>query len=91
LGNAVVLNQEEAAQLGIKTTQQNVVFYPEWVELKNTWNSRRFEVKEVYYKGFYDELLLERNGILIRSLQLNSGEHKKNDHVQANIGRFLTF
>lgn len=91
LGNAVVLNREEAAELGIKTTQQQVVFYPEWVELKNNWNSRRFEVVEVYYKGFYDELLLERNGVKIRALQLNSGTHKKNDHVQANIGRFLAF
>ncbi len=91
LGNAVSLTKEEAEQLGIKTTKLNVVFYPEWVELKSTWNSRRFEVKEVYYKGFYDELLLERNGVVIRALQLNSGEHKKNDHVQANIGRFLEF
>lgn len=91
LGNAVNLTKEEAEQLGIKATKQSVVFYPEWVELKSTWNSRRFEVKEVYYKGFYDELLLERNGVSIRALQLNSGEHKKNDHVQANIGRFLEF
>ncbi len=91
LGNAVSLTRDEADRLGIKTTKQNVVFYPEWVELKSTWNSRRFEVKEVYYKGFYDELLLERNGVAIRALQLNSGEHKKNDHVQANIGRFLEF
>ena len=91
LGNAVVLNQAEAERLGIKTTKQNIVFYPEWVELKSSWNSRRFEVKDVYYKGFYDELLLERNGVIIRALQLNSGEHKKNDHVQANIGRFLEF
>ncbi|WP_379093668.1 ABC transporter ATP-binding protein [Pedobacter sp. UC225_65] len=91
LGNAVSLTRDEADRLGIKTTKQNVVFYPEWVELKSTWNSRRFEVKEVYYKGFYDELLLERNGVTIRALQLNSGEHKKNDHVQANIGRFLEF
>ncbi len=91
LGNAVVLNQADAEQLGIKTTKQNVVFYPEWVELKSSWQSRRFEVKEVYYKGFYDELLLERNGVFIRVLHLNSGEHKKNDHVQANIGRFLEF
>ena len=91
LGNAVSLTTDEADRLGIKTTKQNVVFYPEWVELKSTWNSRRFEVKEVYYKGFYDELLLERNGVVIRALQLNSGEHKKNDHVQANIGRFLEF
>ncbi|MGF1923232.1 MAG: ABC transporter ATP-binding protein [Bacteroidia bacterium] len=91
LGNAVVLNQEEAEQIGIKTTQKNVVFYPEWVEVKSSWSSRRFEVKEVYYKGFFDELVLERNGVHIRALQLNSGEHKKNDHVQANIGRFLEF
>lgn len=91
LGNAVNLSQAEAHQLGIKTSKQQVVFYPEWVELKSNWNSRRFEVKEVYYKGFYDELLLERNGVYIRALQLNSGEHKKNDHVQANIGRFLEF
>jgi multiple sugar transport system ATP-binding protein len=91
LGNAVVLNQQEAHQLGIKTQKQHVVFYPEWVELKNTWSSKRFEVSEVYYKGFYDELLLERNGVKIRALQLNSGEHKKNDHVKANIGRFLEF
>lgn len=91
LGNAVVLNQKEAHQLGIKTQKQHVVFYPEWVELKNTWSSKPFEVRDVYYKGFYDELLLERNGVKIRALQLNSGEHKKNDHVKANIGRFWSF
>ncbi len=91
LGNAVYLSAAEAQQLGIKTSKEQIVFYPEWVELKSNWNSRRYEVKEVYYKGFYDELLLERNGIQIRALQLNSGEHKKNDHVQANIGRFLEF
>jgi multiple sugar transport system ATP-binding protein len=91
LGNAVSINQEQASLLGIKTTKQNIVFYPEWVELKSNWNSRRFEVLEVYYKGFYDELLLERNGVQIRALQLNRGEHKKNDHIQANIGRFLEF
>ncbi|MEE1945185.1 ABC transporter ATP-binding protein [Pedobacter sp. KR3-3] len=91
LGNAVILNREEALQLGLKTDKAQIAFYPEWVELKNTWNSRRFEVKEVYYKGFFDELLLERNGVQIRALQLNSGEHQKNDHIQANIGRFLEF
>lgn len=91
LGNAVIINQQEAETLGIKTTAKQIVFYPEWVDLTSSWNSRRFEVVEVYYKGFYDELLLERKGIKIRALQLNSGEHKKNDHIQANIGRFLEF
>ena len=91
LGNAVVLNGDDASKLGITTNQQKVMFYPEWVRLDNTWNSRRFEVLDVYYKGFYEELLLERNGVKIRAIQLNRGVHKKNDHVQANIGRYKEF
>ncbi|QPH41201.1 ABC transporter ATP-binding protein [Pedobacter endophyticus] len=91
LGNAVVLSRVEAEKLGLKTEKEFVAFYPEWAELSNSWNSRRFEVKDVFYKGFYDELLLERNGVIVRALQLNRGEHKKNDHVQLNISRFLEF
>jgi ABC-type sugar transport system ATPase subunit len=91
LGNAVVLNKEEAEKLGLQVSGSMAVFYPEWVDLKGSWNSKRFEVRDVYYKGFYEELLLERNGVSIRAIQLNSGAHKKNDHVQVNISRFLTF
>lgn len=91
LGNAVVLSGDDAQKLGLTTKADSIVFYPEWVELKNSWNGRRYEVKDVYYKGFYEELLLERSGVLIRAIQLNREEHKKNDHVQANIGRFLEF
>jgi len=91
LGNAVVLPAAEAEKIGLQAKGQTVVFYPEWAELKSSWNSRRFEVKDVYYKGFYEELLLERNGVTIRAIQLNRGEHKKNDHVQVNIDHFLRF
>ncbi len=91
LGNAVILSRGNAEKLGLKTFKQFVVFYPEWAEIISNWSSRRFEVKDVYYKGFYDELLLERNGVQIRALQLNRGAHKKNDHVQVNISRFLEF
>ncbi|RZK42835.1 MAG: ABC transporter ATP-binding protein [Pedobacter sp.] len=91
LGNAVVMSSEDANHIGIHGTKENVVFYPEWVELKSGWSSRRFEVKEVYYKGFYEELLLERNGVTIRALQLNSGQYKKSESVQANIIRYLEF
>lgn len=90
LGNAIALNTAEAERLGLAIKTGSAVFYPEWVELKSSWNSRRFEVKDVYYKGFYEELLLERNGVSIRAVQLNRGEHKKNDHVQANITHFLS-
>jgi ABC-type sugar transport system ATPase subunit len=91
LGNAVVLNKAEAEKLGIKTFKNFVVFYPEWAEISSAWNSRRYEVRDIYFKGFYEELLLERNGVEIRALQLNKVGHKKNDSVQVNISRFIEF
>ncbi|UKT62651.1 ABC transporter ATP-binding protein [Pedobacter mucosus] len=91
LGNAIVLSRGDAEKLGLKTFKESIVFYPEWAEINSNWSSRRYEVRDVYYKGFYDELLLERNGVSIRALQLNRGVHKKNDHVQVNISRFLEF
>lgn len=91
LGNAVVLSRQEALAIGLATGAETVVFYPEWAELRNTWNSKRYLVKDVYYKGFFEELLLERNGVLVRAIQLNGSDHKKNDHIQLNIGRFLEF
>lgn len=92
LGNANVLTAADAARIDVKATGNQVVFYPEWVELKATWSSHKFLVMDVYYKGFYEELLLERNGVRIRAIQLNnSSNHKKNDHVHVNIGRFMMF
>lgn len=91
LGNANALSSAAAEKLGLHSAGKKVVFYPEWIELKSSMSSRRFEVKDVYYKGFYEELLLERNGIRIRAIQLNRGEHKKNDHIQAYVNKFLTF
>ncbi len=91
LGNAVVLSGAEAKRLDLKTSAKNICFYPEWVELKASWSAKKFQVKDIYYKGFYDELLLERKGVQIRALQLNTNAHKKNDQVYVNISRFLEF
>ncbi len=89
LGNANALSAAAAEKLGLHSTASTAVFYPEWVDLKASWNSRRFEVKDVYYKGFYEELLLERNGVRIRAIQMNRGEHKKHDYIQASITKTL--
>lgn len=90
LGNANILSAAQAEKLGIHSKEQNVVFYPEWVDLKSSWNSKRYQVIDVYYKGFYEELLLERNGVRIRAIHLNRGEHKKYDYVQASISKHLS-
>lgn len=89
LGNAVTLTKSQAQQLGINTTALSVCFYPEWVSITDNANTQKFTVADVFYKGFYDELLLESNGFTIRALQFKTGRHKKNDQVYANIDRFI--
>ncbi len=91
LGNANVLSAEAAAALGIHATAQKVVIYPEWVLLKNSLSSKKYTVVDVYYKGFYEELLLERKGVRLRAIQINRGEHQKNDTLQASISKHLDF
>jgi multiple sugar transport system ATP-binding protein len=91
LGNANVLSAAAAEKIGLHSTGKKVVFYPEWIELKGSLSSRKYEVIDVYYKGFYEELLLERNGVRIRAIQLNRGAHKKNEHIQVSIPKVINF
>ncbi|RZL16872.1 MAG: ABC transporter ATP-binding protein [Pedobacter sp.] len=89
LGNANVLSNSEARVIGIRAIKENVLFYPEWVRLSSGWSSRRFTVKNIYFKGFYEELLLERNGTYIRAIHTRSGSFKKDDTVQVEVSRFV--
>ncbi len=90
LGNANVLSVSDASRIGFKTSGKQLMFYPEWVEIGT--GTITFEVKDIYYKGFYEELLLEKEGVMVRAIQLSQGHgHKKNDQVLLNIGRFLIF
>lgn len=91
LGNAVVLNTEQANKLSIGSKAPYIAFYPEWVKISKEKEGILFTVKDVQFKGFYEELILEKNGIHIRSVQFETGIYKKNDHVYVNIGRFLEF
>ncbi|MBY0244393.1 MAG: ABC transporter ATP-binding protein [Sphingobacteriaceae bacterium] len=90
LGNANVLTKQEATQIGIKTNANKIAFYPQWVSVKNNWLGKKFEIENVFFKGFYDELTINCEGIRINALQLNNS-YKKNDQVQLNIDRFIEF
>jgi len=91
LGNAFVLPAEEARVLGIRTKMNTVMIYPEWVQLKSGWSSRSYQVKTIFFKGFYEDILLERSGIELIAINQRPGIYKKGDKVQVQIGRYLEF
>lgn len=91
LGNAFVLPSSEARSLGLKPVKDKVMIYPEWVQLKSSWSSRRYLIKDVFFKGFYEELLLEREHVKIRAVNLQPGSFKKGESVQVLLNQFLEF
>jgi ABC-type Fe3+/spermidine/putrescine transport system ATPase subunit len=91
LGNAFVLPADEAKQMGIKSGKENVMIYPEWVHLKNSWTSKRYTIKEIFFKGFYEELLLERNNIQIVAINRQPHAYKQGQEVNVIISRHLEF
>lgn len=91
LGNAIVLSAAEARKNGIRSKKNQVMFYPEWVLLKNSWSSKKYIVKDVYFKGFFEELLLERDHVKIRAVNMNPGAYKKGDIASVVINQFLEF
>lgn len=91
LGNAFTLPAEEAKSLGIRAKQDVVMIYPEWVELKSSWSSRTYRIKEIFYKGFYEDLLLERDGIELIAINHKLGTFKKEQKIQVSIKQFLDF
>lgn len=91
LGNAFFLPAEEAKLMGIKSKKQFVLIYPEWVQLKSSWTSKAYNVRDIFFRGFYEELLLEREGIQIHAINSSPGVYRKEQKVQVVIKRYLEF
>ena len=91
LGNAFVLTVDEARQMGIKTNKERVMIYPEWVQLKSSWSSKGYLIRDIFFKGFYEDLLLERNGIQVIAVNPNPGIYSKGQKVQVIIRNYLEF
>lgn len=91
LGNAFTLPAEEAKLLGIRTKMNTVMIYPEWVKLKSGWSSKSYQVKEIFFKGFYEDILLERSGIELIAINQKPGLYKKGEKLQVIISKYLEF
>jgi ABC-type Fe3+/spermidine/putrescine transport system ATPase subunit len=89
LANANVLTKVQADAIGIRAKKEFVVIYPEWIEIKNSWVGNSFRVIEKVFKGFYSELLIERNGINMRALNFEHQDFLPGKSIQATIKRYL--
>jgi ABC-type Fe3+/spermidine/putrescine transport system ATPase subunit len=86
-----VLTADEAQLCGIKATKEHVMMYPEWVEATASWTRRYWTVKQVLFKGFYEELVLENEGVSLRILNGHAGRYIEGNKVNLKVGRYLEY
>lgn len=91
LNNCNVLNSYQAETCGIKVKKEWVMLYPEWVEARDSWAGSKWVVKQVLFKGFYEELLLEHDGVTLRILNGHPGKFIGGNKVKIKIARYLEY
>lgn len=91
LTNCNVLSKEDAQHCGINTNADNVVIYPEWAAPTGSWTRKNWTVKQVLFKGSYEDLLVGKDHITLRLLNDEPGKYNVGDRVHVKINKHLEF
>ena len=91
LSGCTVLSAENAEKIGIRTAKSQVAIYAEWVAVNKGDTTSSFVIKDKFFKGFYEELLLEKNGVQVRALHSRSDNYEKDVRVSVEFKRILEF
>ena len=91
LARCNVLSTAQASICGIKAKKEHVMLYPEWIELTGSWRQRKWEVKQVLFKGFYEELLLENQGVTLRILNGQAGKYGEGSKVALKFVKWVEY
>jgi ABC-type Fe3+/spermidine/putrescine transport system ATPase subunit len=91
LTNCNVLTRAEAKICGLKTKADYIVIYPEWIETVRTWVHNDWTIKQVLFKGCYEDLLLERRGITLRVLNDQFGKYTEGGKVSLRLNKWLEY
>ena len=91
LTNCNVFTKKDAQAFSLKINSDHFVFYPEWAKIIQTWTHNEWLVKQVLFKGCFEDLLLEKDGIAVRVLNDQFGKYKEGDNVSLKLKRWLEY
>jgi ABC-type sulfate/molybdate transport systems ATPase subunit len=92
LSHCSVLNKEQALVCGITATRRNVAITPENVQIVvKRFGKKKWQVSQVLFKGFYEEILLEKDGTRLRALNIQRGLYPEGTMVNVNILKYFEY
>ncbi|QJD96902.1 ABC transporter ATP-binding protein [Mucilaginibacter robiniae] len=86
-----VLHREEARVLGIKAQKEQIVIYPEWAEPSSSGQNIDWAVKEILFKGAYEDVHLEYGPVELHVYNYDPGKYDHYSHVHVNVRQYLEF
>jgi ABC-type Fe3+/spermidine/putrescine transport system ATPase subunit len=92
LANCNILNVDKAkaCSIKLKANKETAVIYPEWIELSNA-KSADWTIKSILFKGFYEDLILEKGEVELRARNYATHTYKEGDKVSVKIGKWLEY
>ena len=91
LSNCNVLNKEQAVICNINAGKDNVVIYPEWIEITQSWTHQNWQVEQILFKGYYEDIILKNSDVQLRVLNTEPGKYKEGDHLHLKIKNHLGY
>lgn len=89
LTNCNLLNALQAQQVGIVTDKEWVAVYPEWISAGAKGD--KWLIRQVLFKGFYEDVLLEKDGLTLRMLNKTNNKLKPCKWIGLKIKRYLSY
>jgi len=84
------LTSEEAKKCGINSKRGTIVIYADHVKIVKGFSSK-WTVKQVLFKGFYEELIIERDGIILRATNYAKRKYPEGSKININIEDYFEF
>ncbi|MEO6150780.1 MAG: ABC transporter ATP-binding protein [Mucilaginibacter sp.] len=91
LANCNVLTRKEAKLLGISSRKETIAVYSDYIDISKSWVGKSWVVKQVMFKGLFEELLLQNDDLKVRALNKEHGKYKEGDKVNLKGWGYLEY
>jgi ABC-type sulfate/molybdate transport systems ATPase subunit len=90
LASTSQLTADDAKKIGIKTLRGTVVIYAENVKIGKGFGPK-WTVRQILFKGLYEELIIEREKVILRVANYTKGKYPKGSKVSITIDHYYEF
>ncbi len=91
LANGTVFTGIKAASLSIVINAKTVMVYAEDFLIDKNSTENLSTIEAVLFKGFYEELILKKDSLTFKTINLQIGAFMVGDQVSVSVKKFLSF